>query len=726
MKIKEYFSKKSNIFTFIFLLLICVLGFVLRVRNLSYLSLWGDDGHTFIGTVSILKHGYPLLPSGNVLWHGIFDYYLKALPSFFLGTSEFSLRIVSVFFGTGTILATYFFGKELANRFVGLLGAFIIAFSTWYVQFSREARYYQDYQFFYMLSFLFFYLGFVKNKKPFRVLAVIFMVLTPLVHGVGIVLILLFILLLFYKGKKFFKKETIIPLVIVFVLDEAQIINQVFFWKVGRSFYSEGTGLRSMTKAYFQIPDPYYFNVIKLMFPGMFYVFMAGIVFFIIFSIIISIKKEAAEDNYLEKENFIKWGRLRWPYNYFLILSSFILSVIFISLGKMYGQQRYVYFLMPVFVIGFSYTVFLFSLFLKRIITGFSKAKSEKAGAVILAAVFVISSALLVNGIKPREAISLPYRLHNEKLNIFYSISNSWSVHWDAATAGKYVAEHAGEDDIIITTDIYNSPPYTGRVNYWLWTGNLVSWAPYHNESGRIIDDTYGVELLRSPMAFFNILNENTDKNIWVITSRSLFTKEHVDPLILDVLEKSGQYQVLTARDDVSRLYFFPVTDRDERILLSDVFQSDNAHIISLKESGKIFFDFTNKAAEKYLVYGFSHVEENSGTWATGLTSVLFLNIDDTNADYKLTIESRPLHNGKSNQRINIHINDEKVSDYKYESTAEFEKTEFILKGTLFNEGFNVMTFDYKYSTTPAELGISNDSRSLSVFFKSMEIKKLE
>ena len=88
--------------------------------------------------------------------------------------------------------------------------------------------------------------------------------------------------------EKFFKKEIIIPLIIVFALDAAQIINQVFFWKVGRSFYSEGTGLRSMIKAYFQIPDPYYFNVIKLMFPRMFYVFMAGILFFIIFSIIIS------------------------------------------------------------------------------------------------------------------------------------------------------------------------------------------------------------------------------------------------------------------------------------------------------------------------------------------------------------------------------------------------------------------------------------------------------
>ncbi|MDD3520866.1 MAG: glycosyltransferase family 39 protein [Actinomycetota bacterium] len=725
MKIREYFSKTSNIITFFFLLLICVLGFVLRIRNLDYLSLWGDDGHTFIGTVSILKHGYPLLPSGHILWHGIFDYYLKALPALFFGAGEFSLRIVSVLCGTGTILATYFFGKELANKFVGFLSAFIIAFSTWYVQFSREARYYQDYQFFYILTFLFFYLGFVKDRKPYRVISVIFMVLTPLVHGVGIVLILLFILLIFYKGKKFFKKEIIIPFIIVFVLDAAQIINQVFFWKVGRSFYAEGTGMRAMIDAYFQMPDPYYFNAIRAMFPRMFYVFIAGILFFIVFTIIISVKKHAAEDNYPIKENYIKWGRLKWPYNYFLILSNFILVTIFISLGKMYGQQRYVYFLMPVFIIGFSYSIFLFSLFLKKIITKLTKVKSLKVHAVILIVIFIFSSAALINGINPREVLSLPYKAHNEKINNFYSISNSWSVHWDAATAGKYVAANALEDDIIITTDIYNSPPYTGRVDYWLWTGNLASWAPYHNENGRIIDDTYGVEVLRNPMAFISLLNENTGKNIWVLTSRSLFTKEHVDPLILNILEGLSRFQVLTARDDTSRLYFFPATSREGRILLSDIFKSENSHIINLNEDGKIFFDFTNKAAEKYLVYGFSHVEENNGTWATGQISVLFLNIDDKDADYKISINSKPLDNGKNRQRMSIRINDEKISDYKYDNISEFKRIELILKGELLKEGLNILTFDYKYSTTPEELGISNDSRTLSVFFKSMEIEKL-
>ena len=726
MKLKNYFKNTSNILTFVFLLVLCLTGFVIRVRNLGYLSLWGDDGHTFLGAISILKHGYPRLPSGNILWHGIFDYYLKALPVLIFGANEFSLRIVSVLLGTGTILVTYFTGKELANKFVGFLSAAVITFSTWYVQFSREARYYQDYQFFYMISFLFFYLGFVKDKKPYRALAVIFMVLTPLVHGVGVVLIFLFILLLFYKGKKFFKKEIIIPFIVVFVLDALQVINQVFFWKVGRSFYSEGIGFKALVKAYLKFPDPYYFKIIKMMFPSMFYVFMTGFLVFIIFSIIISIKKDKDAKNYLLNENFVKWGKVIWPYNYFLILFNFLLVVIFLSLGEMYGQQRYVYFLMPLFVIGFSYTIFLISLFLKNIITKIFKVKSLKAGTAILVSIFIIASALLVNGIDFKEIWQLPYKPHNAKLNTFYSISNSWSVHWDAATPAKYVAEHAQEGDIIITTDIYNSPPYTGRIDYWLWTGNLVSWAPYHEEDGKIIDDTYGVELLRSPMDFINVLNNNTDKNIWVITSYSLFIKEHVDPLVLEILDGFKENLVLTGRDDTARLYFFPKTSESQRVLLTDVFKSNNTNTVNLGEDGKVFFDFTNKAAEKYLIYGFSQVEEGVGTWATGQMSVLFLNIDDLDSDYKMTIESKPLDNKKSRQSISVLVNNKKVFDHKYENISKFEKVNFIIKGGLLNKGPNVITFNYGYSTTPKELKISNDSRELSVLFKSIEIEKLK
>lgn len=725
IKVKNYFKDINNTLTFVSLIIICVVGFIFRFRNLGYLSFWGDDGHTFVGTMSILKYGFPKLPSGNILWHGIFDYYLKALPVLIFGAKEFSFRIVSVLSGIGTIIATYFIGKELANKFVGFLGASIVAFSTWYIQFSREARYYSDYQFFFILSFLFFYLGFVKDRKPFRVLAAIFMILTPLVHGVGITLIFLFVVLIFYKGGNFFKKEIIIPMLLVIFLDALQIINQVFFWKVGRSFYTQGTGIRALVKAYLKLPDPFYFKIINIMFPKMYYVFMAGILIFIILAVFLSIRKKSNTADLYLNENVVKWGPVIWPFNMFMIYLTFIIIAVFLSLGRMYSQQRYIYFLMPLFILGFSYVIYLVSLSAGRLIMKVVRKKSVKVSGISITIVFVIAAALLVNGINPKESWAIAYKKHNEKVNVMYSISNSWNVHRDAATGGKYVAEHMQADDIVITIDIYNSPPYTGKVDYWLWTGDLVSWAPYHNEGSKVIDDTYGIEVIRSLMAFVNILNENTNKNIWILTNQSLFTKEHVDPSIRKLLDNCRENQVLTARDDVSRLYYFPKTGVGQRIMLEDVFSPADENIIKLQGKEEIDFDFRNEAAGKYYIYGFSKVEKGVGTWATGNTSIMFLNIDDVNSNYEFTVVARPLNNKKERQKLEVFINGSKVSEFEFSITDDFNQFGFKVSKQLLRSGTNDLIFKYKYSTTPRELNISNDGRRLSILFQKMNIKKI-
>ena len=132
-----YFKSWQNILAFIFLVFLTAAGFFLRIRNLGYLSFWGDDGHTVIGTLSILKYGYPRLPSGFVLFHGILDYYLNVPFVLIFGATEFAFRLTSVVFGCGSIIAIYFTGKEMANRFVGFLAAFLVAFSTWYVYFCK-------------------------------------------------------------------------------------------------------------------------------------------------------------------------------------------------------------------------------------------------------------------------------------------------------------------------------------------------------------------------------------------------------------------------------------------------------------------------------------------------------------------------------------------------------------------------------------------------------------
>ena len=114
---------------------------------------------------------------------------------------------------------------------------------------------------------------------------------------------------------------------------------------------------------------------------------------------------------------------------------------------------------------------------------------------MVLTVVFVATAFFTLSGIDIREANAIPNIKHSDNLNTLYSISTTMTYHWDAGATGRYVAEHAGKDDIVITTDIYNTYPYTKKVDYWLWTGNLVSWQPYH-QAGKMRSVTILMEWL--------------------------------------------------------------------------------------------------------------------------------------------------------------------------------------------------------------------------------------
>ncbi|MCL4376993.1 MAG: glycosyltransferase family 39 protein [Actinobacteria bacterium] len=730
-----YFKNWKNILTFIFLILIAAAGFFLRIRNLGYLSFWGDDGHTVTGTLSILRHGYPLLPSGYVLFHSILDYYFNVIPVLIFGATEFAFRITNVFFGISTIILIYFAGKEFANKFVGFLAAFLLSFSTWYVQFSREARYFAALQFFFLISVYFFYEGFIKDKKPFRVLAAIFFVLTPLVHGIGFTLILSFIPLLFLKGRKFFKKTILVPFAVIVFFNGLQIVNQVFFWKVGRSFYASGSGIRALVKAYFRPPDPYYFKILSIMFPKMFGMFIAGIIIFIAFSAFLSIRKNQGFMNLYLNENTLVAGRLKLPFNLMMIYIIFVLTLTIISFGQMYNQQRYMYFLMPLFVLIFSYIVFMsgftISKLVKTVFDRFAKGKiTTGVFNVILIIVFLLVSFFTLSGINLKEVYAIPFIKHSDNLNTNYSISTTMTYHWDAAATGKYVAEHLGRGDIVITTDIYNSYPYTGKVDYWLWTGNLVSWQPYHTSGSEIRDDTYGVVVIRDIFKFMDVLNSNYDKNIWVICSSSLVHPDHVDPIFRQFFDEKTENLVLTGRDNVSRLYYFSKSANRNRISITDFIPANENNTVKPDDMGGISLDFTNPESGNFLITGWAKVENGLGTWGLDGRSILYVNPGNSSIDVSksgiLEIYAKPLPHPELIQNMEVHVNGNDTGKIQLADKNSFARYFLMMNPGALENGVNVIEFKYDYSFTPLELGLGSDSRDLAVMFKKISIKNLE
>lgn len=137
------FFKKHNIVLFTMLLI----GVGLRSFQLSAKSIWYDEACTvcFIQKPwnTILDHRYLMRP--------VYFLTLK-LWSYFFGYKEFSLRFLSVLFGTASIYMIYKLGKKLFNERAGMLSAFILVFSAYAVIRSQQMRSYSMLMFFILLA----------------------------------------------------------------------------------------------------------------------------------------------------------------------------------------------------------------------------------------------------------------------------------------------------------------------------------------------------------------------------------------------------------------------------------------------------------------------------------------------------------------------------------------------------------------------------------------------
>jgi len=140
-----------------------VLGFLLRIVHLEALSLWIDEFVHVLRARDFNEGTGPLLTEDN---NGIL-LTLVMLPFFkVFGATAFWARFPSVLFGVGIIYLMYRLGERLFNRYVGLLAAFAGTFSLYLVFWSRIARNYAIFAFFFLLLGLVFLKAFENESKP--------------------------------------------------------------------------------------------------------------------------------------------------------------------------------------------------------------------------------------------------------------------------------------------------------------------------------------------------------------------------------------------------------------------------------------------------------------------------------------------------------------------------------------------------------------------------------
>jgi 4-amino-4-deoxy-L-arabinose transferase-like glycosyltransferase len=223
--------------------ILLVAGFWLRTHNLGSLGLIGDEGHQALAVKGILTHGYPLVPSGIVYTRSILYLYIQSLSALVFGLNEFSLRFPNVFFNLGTIVVVYIFGKTLFSSRIGLLAAFILTFSIWEIEITRYARMYPAFQFFYLLTTLLFYKGFIENKKNYRIFVLPSCFLAISLHVLGATLMLLFLVPLFIDNYAIVKKRALL-------FNMLLIIALYLFYRKILSFFATSLGTISLSQVH--------------------------------------------------------------------------------------------------------------------------------------------------------------------------------------------------------------------------------------------------------------------------------------------------------------------------------------------------------------------------------------------------------------------------------------------------------------------------------------------
>lgn len=224
---------KKNIF-FIFFFTIIILGFTLRVYNLS-----DNPAGFFCDEASIGYNAYSILTKGYDEFGTPFPFFFKAFGEYkspiqtystvpfvwIFGLNEFSTRLPSAVYGSLSLIAVYLLVKELfkhhrRHRLLAVLSMLFLAVSPWAVHFSRVAlEGLMPFVFFTTLAL--YLLQIAQNKPKLLPLSLTSFAFALYSYFPGRIFIPLFGIGLFFINIRFFlshRKQTIISFLALIIL----------------------------------------------------------------------------------------------------------------------------------------------------------------------------------------------------------------------------------------------------------------------------------------------------------------------------------------------------------------------------------------------------------------------------------------------------------------------------------------------------------------------------
>lgn len=165
---------------------ILILGILLRLYCLTCESLWLDEGYSVLWAKQD-THEMIEAVSRDVhppLYFLILHYWIALF-----GDAEFTIRLLSVIFGTLAIFVIYRVGSLVSDRNVGLLSSLILSLSVFHVHYSQEIRGYSLMVLLTLISMYFFIRLLQERKASVSVIYILSSILLFYTHFFGLFVI---------------------------------------------------------------------------------------------------------------------------------------------------------------------------------------------------------------------------------------------------------------------------------------------------------------------------------------------------------------------------------------------------------------------------------------------------------------------------------------------------------------------------------------------------------
>lgn len=543
-------DKKRDLILWAIVAVLGVVFFFILLQRLDALSLWMDEGFHYLAAEGILDHGYPLFPSGHVYYKAILYTYALALSCLIFGLNAFGLRIISVLAFVGLLPVAYLFAKKIFGRPAGLLVAAGLAFSAWQMEIGRLALYFLPLQVFYVACLYAFYRGYFEEDKRWRHAALILFLLIPHIHQLGLGVWFCFPALLLLRGaRRFFKKDVLVPFVVISLADLALQLHEFFFWKVGYVYERTDTSLKGMIDYFFSGFSLDYFKEFARSFPKMGLIVFAGL----FLCLGVRYFKNRFEDSPFAGSRDAADGQ-GWLFANLCL----VFPLLFFGFFRTHIQPRYLLQLYPLFFILFAGAlVVLAKLALNLLIDPFVRLRSGIRRDVLTWAVVGLFAFGLSDGIGPSVVKTIAGRRYRDPIKTDIITRSGRFVHYDNKGIGTFVNRFLAPDDVVIAIHVVFGKIYAGRVDYWLWTGGPGTWDAWEKTAEGWKDFYVGANWVNTLDDLRKVIEGTPGKRVWLIASPSIDNPGHIRPEVAEYIRSDPGRLVFRGRDGMSAVYLW-------------------------------------------------------------------------------------------------------------------------------------------------------------------------